>query len=129
MTDINATWGGIKRWFRANGDAGATYSEVVTSAEQTYSTPATGELQGSASAIQMPSVACHLCRFKAVASNVGKVYIGTSTNVTKVDGTTDTTSGFELAAGDDTGWLPVTNTNVFWRICDNAGDDLTYLCL
>ena len=67
-------------------------------------------------------------KFKAVNSNAGDVYIGAST-VTVVDGTTDTTSGYELAAGEETGWLPVNNLNLFYRICDNAGDDLTYLVL
>jgi len=91
---------------------------------------AVGELQGSASALQMPSVTGQLVRFKAVESNAGNVYIGGST-VTKVDGTTDVTTGLELDAGDDTGWIPIPgkNINVFYRICDNVGDDLTYMVL
>ena len=91
-------------------------------------TVASGELQGSASALQMPSVACAMVKFKAVSSNAGNVYIGAS-SVTVVDGTTDTTTGFELDAGDETGWMMVNNLDVFYRICDNAGDDLTYICL
>jgi len=92
------------------------------------STVACGELQGSATALQMPNVACKFIRFKAVASNAGNVYVG-GASVTKPDGTTDTTTGMELTAGDDTGWLPASNANLFYRICDNAGDDLTYLAL
>jgi hypothetical protein len=99
------------------------------SAPATYNTVATGELAGSATAVQMPSVACKLVRFKAHADNAGNVYIGNSTSVTVVDGTTDVTSGLELDAGDDTGWIPVDNLDLFWRICDNAGDDLTYIAL
>lgn len=94
--------------------------------EHIYSSVKSGELAGSASALQMPDIACSKVNFKAVASNAGKVYIGGST-VTKVDGTTDATSGFELAPGDETGWLSVANLNTFYRICDNAGDDLTYM--
>jgi len=93
-----------------------------------YSTVACGELQGSATALQMPSVACKLVKFKARNDNAGNVYIGTS-GVTKPDGTTDTTTGFELDAGEETGWLPASNLNIFYRICDNAGDDLTYIVL
>lgn len=89
-----------------------------------------GELQGSATALQMPDIAAKLVRFKAVSSNVGDVYIG-GAGVTVVDGTTDVTTGLELAAGDETGWIPVPegNLNAFYRICDNAGDDLTYMAL
>ena len=91
---------------------------------------AVGELQGVASATQMPSVTGQLVRFKALSGNAGNVYIGRST-VTKIDGTTDVTSGLELDAGDDTGWIPIPgkNMNAFYRICDNVGDDLTYMVL
>lgn len=89
---------------------------------------ATGELAGSATAVQMPSVACKLIRFKAHKDNAGQVYIGAA-GVTVANGSTDVTTGFQLQAGDDTGWIPVDNASRFWRICDNAGDDLTYLAL
>ena len=95
---------------------------------KSYTTVACGELQGSASALQMPAVACKMVKFKAVNSNAGNVYIG-GAGVTVVNGTTDITSGLELDAGEETGWLTVSNLNVFYRICDNAGDDLTYLAL
>ena len=69
-----------------------------------------------------------LIAFKAVGSNAGNVYIGGS-GVTVVDGTNDATSGWELAAGEETGWLPAGNLNEFYRICDNAGDDLVFMWL
>lgn len=90
-----------------------------------YGPPRSGELAGSATAAQMPNVPCCLVNFKAEAGNAGKVYIG-GAGVTKAAGTTNTTCGWELSAGDETGWLPTTDMNLFWRICDNAGDDLTY---
>lgn len=85
-----------------------------------------GEIAGSATAAVCPSVAAKFVRFKATVSNAGDVYLGISNAVTVADGTTDVTTGFELNPGDDTGWLPCTNVNNFWRICDNAGDDLVY---
>jgi hypothetical protein len=98
------------------------------SAPPRYRTVATGEVAGSATAAVMPTVSCMLVRFKALASNAGNVYIG-GAGVTVADGTTDTTTGLELTPGDDTGWIPVSNLNKFYRICDNAGDDLTYVAL
>ena len=92
----------------------------------TYDTMATGEIAGSATAAQLPTVACRMVRFKAESANAGNVYLGTSSSVTKAAGTTSTTCGFELAPGADSGWLPISNLNLLWRICDNAGDDLTY---
>lgn len=95
---------------------------------ESYRSTATfsGELAGATSATQMPVISCGLVNFKAVSSNVGNIYIGAA-SVTKVDGTTDVTTGFELAAGEETGWIPSSNLNWFYRICDNAGDDLVYL--
>lgn len=101
---------------------------ITTIEQQTYSTIATGELQGSATALQLPGVACKLAKLKARSDNAGSVFIGIA-GVTKPDGTTDTTTGFELAAGEETGWIPVSNLDLLYRICDNAGDDLTYLVL
>lgn len=101
-------------------------ARVVVSAPLT--TVLSGELAGSTSAVQMPDVPCKLARFKARAENAGRVYLGAA-GVTTPDGTTDATTGFELSAGEETGWLPVANLNQFYRIADNAGDDLTYLAL
>jgi hypothetical protein len=88
----------------------------------------TGEIQGATSVTVCPTVTAKFVRFKARSDNAGSVYIGLS-DATKADGTTDATTGMELAAGDDTGWMPATNLNTFYRICDNAGDDLTYMVL
>lgn len=101
---------------------------VQTIEQKTYSTVLSGEIAGSATASQLPSIACKLVKFKAEVSNAGNVYIGVS-GVTKPDGTTDTTTGLELLPGDDSGWMPIDNLSRLYRICDNAGDDLTYLAL
>ena len=92
-----------------------------------YDTCISGELGGETSATACPNITCDLVMFKAAAANGGNVYIGGTSGVTKKDATTDATTGFQLAAGDTTPWLPVTNLNLFWYICDNAGDDITYI--
>lgn len=93
-----------------------------------YRVIATGEIAGSATASQLPDVDCDLVNLKAAVSNAGNVYLGGS-GVTVPDGTTDVTTGFELDAGQETGWIPLANLNLLYRICDNAGDDLTYIAL
>jgi len=89
----------------------------------------TGERAGSATAVALPTLGCSLIWIKAVASNAGNVYIGSSTSATVVNGTTDVTSGIELTPGDMLGPLPLDNLNRLSIICDNAGDDITYLLL
>jgi hypothetical protein len=93
-----------------------------------YTRVRSGELQGSATAAQLPNIQCSMVRFSALKSNAGNVYLGGS-GVTVPDGTTDATSGLELTPGCDTGWISILNLNLFYRICDNAGDDLTYLAM
>lgn len=92
------------------------------------SKPKNGELAGSTTAAIFPTVACTMAWIKAVASNAGKVYVG-GAGVTKPDGSTDTTTGFELGPGEVLGPLAIDNLNRLYRICDNAGDDLTYFVL
>lgn len=101
---------------------------VTPSADVSYSSIISGELQGNANATQGPNRACKYVCFTALKTNVGNVYIG-GAGVTKPDGTTDTTSGLELTPGACSPWIPVTNLNLLYRICDNAGDDVTYLGL
>lgn len=95
-------------------------------AASVYGSVKSGELAGVTSATRLPSVTCAMVAFRAAAANTGKVYIG-GAGVTKVDGTTDTTTGMQLSAGEWTPYLFVANLNVFYRICDGAGDALTYL--
>jgi len=87
-----------------------------------------GERQGSATAVQLPTVAGSLVYITALASNAGNVYLGAA-GVTVPNGTTDVTSGLELTPGAMIGPLPVDNLNRFFIICSNAGDDITYLVL
>lgn len=87
-----------------------------------------GERQGSATAVQLPDVAGSLIYITALASNAGNVYLGAA-GVTVPNGTTDVTSGLELTPGSMIGPLPADNLNRFYIICDNAGDDITYLVM
>lgn len=92
-----------------------------------YTSVATGEIAGGTAAAVCGTAACKLIRFKAHGDNVGNVYLGAGTAVTKADGTADATTGLQLRAGDDTGWIPCDNLSRFYRISDNDGDDLTYM--
>lgn len=87
-----------------------------------------GELAGSTTSAQLPDRECKLVNFKAASGNAGNVYIGSS-GVTIADGVTDITTGFRLGAGEETGWIPCINLKYFYRICDNAGDSLTYMAI
>ena len=93
-----------------------------------YNAVTSGEIQGSATAAQMPDISCRAVTFKALSTNVGYVYIG-GAGVTKADGTTDITSGVEMAPGDWLQFAPCSNINMFYYICDNAGDDFCYLAM
>jgi len=87
---------------------------------------ATGEHAGSATADQLPDITAKAVNIKAVLGNAGNVYVGFS-GVTKPNGTTDVTTGWELNAEDETGWIPVGNLDELYIICDNAGDDIVYM--
>lgn len=99
------------------------------SAAQLYTpmgTPKTGEVQGGTTALQLPDVPCRWLRIKAASDNAGLVYIGDNVSVTKATGSTNATAGWPLSPDGDTGWVPASNLNLFFRICDNTGDDLFY---
>jgi len=61
----------------------------------TYGNIQAGEVSGSATAKQLPSIPCQMVCITALNSNAGDVYVGGS-GVTVPNGTTDTTSGIEL---------------------------------
>lgn len=86
----------------------------------------TGEVEGNAAATQMPSVSGRLAKIYNQPGAAGVVYIGKS-GVTAPDATADSTSGIPVAAGEDTGWLPISNLNELYYICANAADDLVYV--
>jgi hypothetical protein len=85
-----------------------------------------GEVQGGTTKAQLPNVPCTMVNIRALSSNATSVYLG-GENVKVPDGTTDQVSGFELDAGQETGWLPISNLNQLWMITDANGDDICYL--
>ena len=93
-----------------------------------YNTVKTGELAGSATALQLPDIPCQMVMFVATNSNAGDVYLGVS-GVTAAAGTTTTTAGWEMKPSAQTPWIPIANLSLLFLICDNAGDDLTYMAL
>lgn len=84
-----------------------------------------GELAGATSATQLPDIPCGMVYLTATPSNAGNVYIGGDNTVTVDNGSTDITTGLLIAPGQTRVFF-VPNLNVLWRICNNAGDDLTY---
>lgn len=88
----------------------------------------TGQVKGSVTALGFPSVPGGLVNIKAQLGNVGNVYIGAS-DVTKTGIPTNTTTGFELDAGQETGWFPLENLNKLYIISDNANDSVIYIVL
>jgi len=83
----------------------------------------------NAAATQFPALACKYIFIKALASNAGNVYIGTSSSVTATDGSADATTGYELDAGDEI-ILPLANGNadILWHI-GSASGGFTYFAL
>lgn len=114
--------------YTASGGTVGTQATPNVSSQQT-GTPTTGEFAPGVAAAQFPSIAAKLIRIKARLANTGSVWVGDASDVTVGNGVTDTTSGFQLSPGDDSGWLPVANLNVFFGIGDNATDSVTYMVL
>ena len=99
----------------------------------TTKTTYTGEVLGSTDAAQMPTQTYRWGYIKAESGNSGSVFIGSSSDVEAFGSTdTNTTGGLELDAGDVIilDMFPPdlhSNLNEFWYICENAGDDFTYM--
>jgi len=92
-----------------------------------YKVLSTGEVSGSATAKQLPTLDCKVAVIKACWNNAASVYLGKST-ATVADGTTDATTGIELAPGDSI-VLELYNLNELYIIGANATDDITYILM
>jgi hypothetical protein len=90
-----------------------------------YNNLKNGEVEGSATAVQMSSIECSVVTLKADPANTGYIWFG-GTGVTAQDGTADVTTGFPLAAGEQL-TLFVKNLNEIFYICDSADDDFFYV--
>lgn len=107
----------------------ASINDLIQQAYDGRYTITTGEFAPGVTAAQFPSIAGRLVRLKARGVNAGSVAIGDDNAVTLPNGVTDTTSGLELIAGDDTGWIPLDNLNKLWGIGTGATDSVTYMVL
>lgn len=87
--------------------------------------PVTGELNLVATATQFPNVPSNYALIKAKSTNAGLVFIG-RTGVTVPNGTTSTTAGYPLAAGQEM-IAPVRNLNQLFGIAATAGDNVSYI--
>ena len=88
-----------------------------------------GEAAGIATATQFASLTCSFANFVADEGNTGVVCIGNSSGVTLSANATDATSGFQLPAATQSGWLPCTNLNNFFYICSSTVDFVGYICV
>lgn len=88
----------------------------------------TGEVAEGTVLAQLPSVPCKMARIQAPTSNTSSIYIGKS-NVTTEGTVTNTTTGWQLEPGDDTGWMFVPNLNLFYTLSEGTGDMLNYIAL
>lgn len=100
----------------------------MSSAMEHLSLGVTGEIAVGATEVQGPNIKCKLVKITANPGNSGNIWVGLASGVTVGDNATDTTSGFGLDAGKDTGWLPANNLNELWLIGD-AGQGATYMTL
>ena len=89
----------------------------------------TGEITGTTQAVRLDSLPVSYVKFKAQSGNSTNVYIGAISTLTVADGVSDTTTGFELDAGQETDWIPVANLNQLYVIANSVGDDLTYFAI
>lgn len=86
---------------------------VVGNGKTTVTTPGTAVQVASTTAIGSITV-------KALASNAGKIYVGTSS--------VSSSNGFQLAAGDSVS-LDINDPSKVWLDADNAGEGVTYIYL
>lgn len=76
-----------------------------------------GLVTGSASALQFPNRACVMLRLKAKSSNNAAFFVGTKSSEQL----------WELAPGDDTGWVTSQNLNQFYfKSVSGSMDGLAY---
>lgn len=99
---------------------------------QPYTTVRTGELVSTVTAVgtrQGPNVPCDMVKIKSRNLNVGYIHIGWNAGVSMTDGIEDTSTGFILGPGDDTGWILVSNLNLLFYVGSVANERLTYIAL
>lgn len=88
-----------------------------------------GELEYSATAVQMPNIPATWIMLHAPESNTGPIIVGAGADVTDADGSTNTTAGFKVEDGASTEWMPLVNLERLWYFCETEGDSICYVVL
>lgn len=103
-------------------------SAAIETTNQAFGDMGTGEMAGNTDITRVTANPCKYVKFKASSTNVTGVVIG-GENVTQPAGTTTATAGFELLPSEETGWIPVNNTEIFYYRSVAATDDLLFMWL
>lgn len=78
-----------------------------------------GNINVGTARVQFPNIACEMVQFKADPDNSGQVYIGGADVTTGI--------GWQLEAGDMTGWIPISNVGLVYGIGSAASQKLHYM--
>lgn len=99
--------------------------DVNVGADPSFAAVAGGTKVGATtSATQLASTPCRLIRVKADIANTGLVYLGPS------GATTAGANAYtQLAAGDDTGWIPISNANLLYHIASAGTQNFFWMAL
>lgn len=85
-----------------------------------------GELTSPGTVVQFPTGEAGIVHVKASSDNTNPVYIGGVSGTTAANGTTDTTTGLELAPGDFA-YFFVKQLSDLFLISVTSGDGVTYV--
>jgi hypothetical protein len=78
-----------------------------------------GNINVGVARVQFPNIACEMVQFKADPDNSGQVYIGGADVTTGI--------GWQLGAGDMTGWIPISNVGLVYGIGSAASQKIAYM--
>ncbi len=103
-------------------------SDVTSTSMAGYTAVATFEVSGNTTAEQFPAhPGAVFMVVSARSSNSGSFVVGTANTVTVPDGTSDSTSGLELAPGVTRIFPCNSNTNQYWHKEAAVTDDATVM--
>lgn len=98
-----------------------------------HTLPRSGEVAAATQATQFPTALQMPCKrvYLRARSNNGthSPFIGFTSGVTTADGTTDATTGIELAAGDQPLIIDIQHTNQIYYICSSTTAHFTVCIL
>ena len=89
----------------------------------------TGNRACTTTAEQLPAHACRMVKLVAASANAGKVYVGFANTVVGTQGADNEVTGIELSAGQDSGWIPVSDTSMIWVYGSAATQNVSFMWL